>query len=128
MRAASFIAVATSSEDSLSAWLRLSETLGLTGANVDERRTTSSGHEAWSGVVEHVHQDAQQRHLLLRLDSPFSGAALVGTYSSGTGTIVSLCRYFYGDDAAHLAAESEPPWREWLTRTFEREGAAASRP
>lgn len=116
--AASFMAMAPASTDSLSTWLRLGEALGLAGASVGERRTASSGPEPWSGVVEHVRQDAQQRYVLLRLDSPAPGVALVGTYDKGQGTSVGLCRYFYGENAAALAAESEPRWRDWLTETF----------
>lgn len=34
------------------------------------------------------------------------------------GANVGLCRYFYGDDAAALATESESRWRDWLSKTF----------
>ena len=116
--AASFMAMTPASADSLSTWLRLGEVLGLAGANVGARPAASSGPEPWSGIVEHVHQDAQQRYVLLRLDAPSPGVALVGTYDQGGGTSVSLCRYFYGEDAIALAAESEPRWRDWLSETF----------
>jgi uncharacterized protein YndB with AHSA1/START domain len=121
--AASFITMTPVSGDSLSAWLRLCEALGLTGANVGERRTDSSGPESWSGVVEHVHQDAQQRWVLLRLDTPSPGSALVGVSdapnSGAAGTTVSLCRYFYGDDADALAAEGDARWRDRLSKIFD---------
>jgi hypothetical protein len=116
--AASFIAGAPASTDSLSTWLRLGDALGLAGANVGERRTVSSGPEPWSSVVEHVHQDAQQRYWLLRLDAPCPGVALLGTYVKKAATNVSVCRYFYGERAAALAAGSESRWPEWLNETF----------
>lgn len=130
-KAASFMAMTPAGEDSLSVWLRLGETLDLAGANVGEHRTAVSGPEPWSGVVEHVHQDAQQRYVILRLDEPSPGIALVGTYdkgatshgAAGAGTNVSLNRYFYGDGAAASAAESEVRWRDWLTRTFGEPGS-----
>lgn len=127
MRAASFMTMTPASTDALSTWQRLSEHLGLLGANVGERRTASSGPERWSGIVEHVYQDTQQRYVLLRIEEPSSGMALVGTYdqgatshaAAGTATSnVSVCRYFYGDDAVTLASESESRWRDWLTKTF----------
>jgi uncharacterized protein YndB with AHSA1/START domain len=126
-RAASFIAMTPSSEDSLAAWLQLGEALGLTGASVGERRTSSADAELWSGIVEHVHQDATQRWVVLRLDAPTAGVALVGTsnsnaFSGTDGTSVSLCRYFYGDHAETLAAEREPVWRKWLNETFGKKG------
>jgi uncharacterized protein YndB with AHSA1/START domain len=128
--AASFIAMTPARADPHSAWLRLGEVLGLAGANVGERRTASSGPESWSGVVEHVHQDGQQRYVLLRLDVPSPGIALIGTtadanLSGNSGTNVSLCRYFYGDDAGARAADSEATWRDWLSQTFETQDAAS---
>ncbi|MGQ0639751.1 MAG: hypothetical protein ACT4P6_03125 [Gemmatimonadaceae bacterium] len=62
--------------------------------------------------------------MLLRLDTPSPGIALVGTSDAANlggsaGTNVSLCRYFYGDGAVALAAESEASWRDWLTKTFD---------
>ena len=126
-QAASFGAMKPASGDSLSVWLRLCEALGLMGASVGERRTAASAPEPWSGIVEHVHQDGQQRYVLLRLDSPSPGIALVGTYdkgatshsAAGQGTNVSLSRYYYGASAEALASDSEPRWREWLDKTFD---------
>lgn len=114
------------SGDSLSVWRRLCGALGLTGASVGERRTAESAPEPWSGIVEQVHQTPQQRYVLLRIDSPNPGVALVSTYdkgatshsAAGQGTNVSVSRYFYGENADQLAAESEPRWLEWLSRTF----------
>jgi uncharacterized protein YndB with AHSA1/START domain len=125
--AASCGAMHPATGDSLSVWLRLCEALGLAGASVGERRTAPSSPEPWSGVVEHVHQDRQQRYMLLRIDAPAPGIALVATYdkgatshsAAGQGTTVSLSRYFYGENADKLAAESEPRWCEWLNQNFE---------
>src|SRR5690606_15672247 len=92
--------------------------------SVGERRTApSSGPELWSGLVEHVYQDAQQRYVLLRLDAPSPGVALVGISDAANlggdgGVNVSVCRYFYGDDVTAQAAESETSWRTWLATTF----------
>jgi uncharacterized protein YndB with AHSA1/START domain len=116
--AASFMATTSASMDSLSAWLRLCERLGLAGANAGEQRTGSSGPGPWSGVVEQVHQDARQRYVLLRLDAPSPGFVLAGTEDHGGSTSVSLCRFFYGETSAALAAESEPRTREWLNKSF----------
>jgi uncharacterized protein YndB with AHSA1/START domain len=125
-RAASFMKMTPASGDSLSVWRRLGEALGLAGASVGERRTASPGPEAWAGVVELVHQDAQQRYVLVRQDAPSPGIVLVGTYdkgatshdAAGQGTSVSVCRYYYGEDAETRRAEGEPRWREWLAATF----------
>jgi uncharacterized protein YndB with AHSA1/START domain len=132
--AAGFMAMVPTTGDALSAWLRLCETLGMAHANVGERRSASFGPEEWSGTVEHVHQDKEQRYVLLRLDAPSPGIALFGTNDSsasgldrgavekevgkGPAVSVSLCRYFYGDDAETLATQSEERWRSFLAEKF----------
>lgn len=99
----------------LETWQRLTEALGLAGANVGERRSASFGAESWTGVVEHVYQDGTQRHCLLRIEQPSSGIALVGVYAQGDGaTRVSVARYYYGADAELRADEGDAAWRGWL--------------
>jgi hypothetical protein len=120
MKAASFIAMASASSEHAEAWQRLTGELGLSGANVGERRTAPTGPERWSGVVEVVHQDSKVRYVLLRLEGSSRGVAVVGSYSTGGNTTnVSLARYFYGDDADTLAKAAEPQWREWFRTSFE---------
>ena len=131
MPAACFMALAPTSQDSLSTWHLLGDALGLAGASVGERRSAASGPEAWSGIVEHVHQDAQQRWVVFRTEEPAPGMALVGTLGApvspgdvqvklgeADSTKVSVCRYFYGENAAALKAEREPAWRHWLERSL----------
>ena len=130
-RASSFMAMQRADADALPAWTRLCDALGLAGASVGERRSSSSDPEPWTGIVEHVHQDHQQRWVLLRTVEPSDGVVLVGTHQSAgstndveakigksAGTNVSVCRYFYGDESASRATASEAHWRAWLSRTF----------
>lgn len=117
-KAASLFAMASTKEPEPKAWNRLTEALGLTGANVGEERTTPAHPERLSGVVERVRQDRKQRYLLLRLQAPCPGIALIGTYSTGDGTNTSMAVYFYGEDAEARAADSEPRWRDWFDATF----------
>jgi len=116
--AASFMLNHPTKGDSLTVWSRLGESLGLAGANVGERRHASSGPEQLAGIVEHVHQDAFQRYLLLRLDAPAPGA-LVGTHDKGGVVSAGVCRYFYGDGVAAAAVKAEAAWRRWLETAFE---------
>jgi uncharacterized protein YndB with AHSA1/START domain len=116
--AASFIATAPAGTDQLAAWRRLGEELGFAGANVGEQSHAASAPEVWTSVIEHVHQDAKQRYVLLRQEHPSPGLALIGTYEKGGAVTVSLCRYCYGEGAEALAARSEPQWRAWLTKKF----------
>ena len=116
--AATFMVVSPTTGDSLSTWCRLSEALGVVGANSGEQRTSSSAPESWTGVVEHIHQDARQRYVIVRVETPSPGSVLVGTYEKGGGTNVTVCRYFYGENAMRFAADGEPRWRQWLNTTF----------
>ena len=123
MPAGSFLVMMPSKESGLAAWQQLVDELDLRGANVGERHALSAGPDHCSGVVEHLYQDAKQRYVILSLDAPSPGIVLVGTNdatgpSGDGGPSVSVCRYFYGDDAKGRAAESEGKWREWLGRTF----------
>jgi hypothetical protein len=73
-----------------------------------------------SGTVECVRQDDKQRFIMLRLNTPAPGIALIGTYGSDAGANASMALYLYGDDAEQRAAESEPKWRTWFGETFKR--------
>lgn len=124
--AASFMTMLPTPRDALSTWQALCNALDLAGASVGERRSLTNGPEPWSGVVEHVHQDAQQRYVMLRLQEPGPGIVLVGTYdkgatshgAAGPSTNVSVCRYFYGNDGDARVASAEPAWQEWLKERF----------
>jgi uncharacterized protein YndB with AHSA1/START domain len=118
MKAASFIAQVAVEGDQLEIWKRLNDELGLAGANVAESRRTGTNPETLAGVVESVRQDAKQRGILMRLDAPAPGAALIGTYGAGRNVTATMCVFFYGDDAEQVAAASEPRWRAWLGETF----------
>jgi uncharacterized protein YndB with AHSA1/START domain len=114
--ASSFIVNRPANAVALAAWQRLNDALGLSNASVGERRTSSSGPERWSGVVEHVHQDQKQRYVVFRVEEPGPGIALIGIDDKGGTSSVGICRYFYAEGGA--ASEAESRWREWLADTF----------
>lgn len=129
MPAASFMAMQPAATDTLTAWQHLADSSGTSGANVGERRTSTTGPEPWTGIVEQVHQDAQQRWILLRIEEPSPGIVLAGVVEAKSrladmearvgmrpGANVSVNRYFYGAGATARAAESEARWRAWLSR------------
>lgn len=115
---ASTHAVSFTQGDALDIWTRLMTGLGLANANVGESRTLTSSPQAVSGVVEQVTQDARQRHVLLRLNAPAPGTALIGTYSAGGAQNVSAMLFFYGDGAEAQAAASQEAWQTWISATF----------
>lgn len=100
----------------LDVWKRLTEQLGLAGADVGERWAPQAP-EKLSSVIEHVEQSDKQRYIVARLDEPGPGIGLVATYGSGASTRVNITFYLYGDGAAQRAASSEPAWRSWCHQT-----------
>lgn len=116
--AASFMASTGSGLDAASSWRRLVEAIGASAAAVGERAESPTLPEPWSGVVEHVHQDDRQRFMVLRLEHPSPGIALVGTYDRDGKIRVSVCRYLYGDEADARAVAAQPAWQQWLNRQF----------
>ena len=118
-KGASFQAMAMGiAGEDLPVWTRLTEALGLAGANVGEQRSAPSGLPKLSGIVERIHQDGKMRWVTVRLKTPAPGVAIVGTYRASAGVNASMSIFFYGDDAAETAAASEPLWCEWLGKTF----------
>jgi uncharacterized protein YndB with AHSA1/START domain len=120
MKAASFLVLAPSENPQAEVWKKLTEALGLAAANVGDERMTPQQPEKLSGIVERVRQDDKQRYIILRLNTPTPGIALIGTYDAGNAANASMALYLYGDDAEQRAAESEPRWRDWISETFER--------
>jgi uncharacterized protein YndB with AHSA1/START domain len=117
MKAASFQTMSIAEGDHLAVWSQIIEKLNLVAANVDEKRAISQPQNL-SGVVERAYQDSKVRVITLRLDAPAPGVAMVGTYRSSHGIDVSICMFFYGDDAETLASQSERKWSEWLKQQF----------
>jgi hypothetical protein len=116
--AAAFTTMVKLSDEPLAVWKRLTDELGLAGANVGETRTTPPHPETLSGVVEHLRQDARQRYLTIRLAAPGPGIAIVGTFGTGATVNANVTLYFYGEDAEARSAASEPLWRDWLAERF----------
>jgi uncharacterized protein YndB with AHSA1/START domain len=117
-RAASFQTLVSRDGDHLELWKRLTGALAIGGVNAGEQLTTAARPEPLSGVVERVQQDRTLRYVLMRLDRPSPGVALIGTHDAVKNIYVSVSLFFYGDDAAAMASASEQKWRHWMEETF----------
>ncbi len=130
MKAASFLVMTTVGTPHLDAWKQLTERLALSTANAGEERTTPQTPEKLSGIVERVEQDDKQRYVLLRLNRPAPGIALIGTYGAGNATNASMAFYLYGDDAkqrSHRCPARRRARRRWArTEVSERDLAESS--
>lgn len=117
-KATAFMALSSTTGDHLEMWKRLLERLDLAGANVGEQRVTPAEPEPLSGVVERVEQGEKIRMILMRLDRPNPGVAMISTYDTGGRVNVGVTLYFYGDDVKGVGAESERKWRAWVNEEF----------
>lgn len=116
--AASFMAMQMTKGDLGEVWTRLTEALGVAGANVGEVRSAASTPQPLSGVVERMIQDDKLRAMLLQIEAPSPGIAMVGAFAMGEMANASLSVFFYGDDAEARAAASHPLWQAWMGEAF----------
>ena len=102
------------------AWDALVKELGLENAARGERRTASaSGTPPFAGTVERGAGEGKNAHeILLRLDEPAPGVALIGAYTWGGQTWAMLSLYLFGDRARALANRDEPLWKAWMNEIF----------
>jgi uncharacterized protein YndB with AHSA1/START domain len=122
--AASVRAMATHPGSEATAWSKLTTALNLAGANVGERREAPDGAPRLAGVVERVHQDANSREVMLRLDEPGDGIAVIGMFRMGDEARAVASIYFYGPNAADTAAREQENWTSWLRGVLEGERVA----
>ena len=101
------------------AWAALTGALGLADAAEGERTaTTAPGAPALAGTVEQVTDSGHARVLLLRLDQPAPGSAVVSAFAYGGEVYTSLHAYLFGDRAPEVAAREGPAWRTWMAERF----------
>jgi uncharacterized protein YndB with AHSA1/START domain len=96
-------------------WSTMTAALNLDGANVGDRRETPSDAPRLAGVVERIHQDANSRDLMLRIDEPGQGVAVIGSCVVGEAAHGMATVFLYGADAADTAAAEQPKWTRWLS-------------
>lgn len=101
------------------AWTRMIAALGLSGADVGDRRESAPPAPALAGTVARIRQDSRSREILLRLEKPATGILLLGSFAMAGQTRGSLCLYLYGSQAQQIAAAIEPEWTEWLPQLLD---------
>lgn len=112
--AASTMVMASVDGDVSEAWKRATTRLALAGADVGDLRTTPDAPQRLSGTVQTTHQTSSHRYVLLRLDAPAPGIAVLGAFGQGAGAMVGLSLYYYGEGADEAAATSQACWRDAL--------------
>jgi uncharacterized protein YndB with AHSA1/START domain len=107
------------------AWAALAGPLGLEGARPGGRTgPRAPGVPPFAGVVERATRMEQGQGLVLRLEEPAPGVAILGAQVCG-GLMASVSLYLYGTGAAAAAKRDEPAWRAWMNQRFPQPAAPA---
>jgi uncharacterized protein YndB with AHSA1/START domain len=106
------------------AWSRVTDALHIAGANVGDRCETPTGAPRLAGVVERVHQDVNTRELMLRIDEPAQGIAVIGSCTIGDEARAIASIFIYGPNASEVTAVEQPKWTAWMRGLLEGEPVA----
>jgi uncharacterized protein YndB with AHSA1/START domain len=110
---------AAAASSKAAAWAELAGALGLSGAAVGQRAEARvAGASPLSGQVEWVVDGSYHDGLMLRLDRPAPGTALVFVNAWRDTVHANLHAHLYGAEAAAVAAGEEPAWRAWMDERF----------
>jgi len=107
-------------------WAALTGALGLGGARAGERCATAGrGAPPLAGTVEPLAETTHGHRLLLRLDEPAPGVAMLGAFPCGGAAMATINLYLYGDRASKVVARDESLWRAWMNEQFPTAGNAS---
>lgn len=100
----------------MEAWRALIGKLGLPSLAAGARIQSQAGTAPLAGVVENVKPEPHSNEVVIRLDEPSPGAALLQTCGFGGQSFFVGSFYFFGPQAAEgLKAEKE--WQDWLGKS-----------
>lgn len=95
-------------------WRPLPSALDLADAQAGQHRRAGSGAPPLSGSMKCIAQDRSSRFVLLHLDAPCTGAALIGGRAADGGMRCPVSLHPYGEQAARVAGSEQPRWQAWL--------------
>jgi uncharacterized protein YndB with AHSA1/START domain len=90
------------------------EALGLSGAAAGSRVEAPAGSPPFTGVVERSDSHA----VVVRMESPVAGAAVLGTHNCGGPVMTWLNFYVYGTNAERDVESAAAPWRAWMAEKY----------
>jgi uncharacterized protein YndB with AHSA1/START domain len=97
----------------IEAWRELTGRLGLPSLATGAKVQSQPGTAPLAGVVEKAGPESHPNQVVVRLDRPAPGAAMLSTCGMGEDTFFVGSFYFFGPNAAEgLKAEKE--WQDWL--------------
>jgi uncharacterized protein YndB with AHSA1/START domain len=96
------------------AWAAFSEALGFPSAAVGDRVVAGAGTPPLAGGVERV----GDTWLVLRVDDPAPGMAVIGAYGWKERVFTSVHLYLYGEEAPPVAERETRAWQAWMDERF----------
>ena len=96
------------------AFTELKEALGLSGAAAGSRVEAPAGSPPFTGLVERSDSHA----VVVRMESPIPGAAVLGAHDCGGPVMVWLNLYAYGSDAERDVERAAAPLRAWMAERY----------
>jgi len=97
-------------------WQALMGKLGLPSLTAGAKIRSLAGTPPLSGVVEQAGPESHPNNLIVRLDEPSPGAAVLSTCGMGEHTFFVASFYFFGSTAAQ-GLEAEKQWQDFLARS-----------
>jgi uncharacterized protein YndB with AHSA1/START domain len=118
MNGQSMIAMGVSPDREHQTWNKLIESLGLNNAMVGQKTKTGPNAPQLSGTVEWMNENQKAPSLLLKLEEPGPGIALLSASDCGGTVQVSASVYLYGDSAETLVPKQQSAWQAWMNEQF----------
>jgi uncharacterized protein YndB with AHSA1/START domain len=110
---AQFQVMAPVSGTAIEGWRALMSRLGLPSLAAGAKIQSQGGAAPLAGVVEKVGPESHPNQLIVQLDEPSPGVAVLSTCGMGEHTFFVGSFYFFGPQATEgLKAEKE--WQDWL--------------
>ncbi|MBL8114654.1 MAG: SRPBCC domain-containing protein [Acidobacteria bacterium] len=95
------------------AFTELKDALGLSDATVGSRVQSAAGSPPFTGILERADSHA----VVLRMESPIQGAAVLGAHDCGGPVMTWMNLYAYGEGAEGVESAAAP-LREWMAKRF----------
>ncbi len=115
---AAFRVIGAATEPVSEAWEGFFGCLGLGSPAVGQRFAAGDVAPALAGVADRLGDGGHSHGLIARLDAPGSGILSTFALPMGGQVLLIMDFYFYGEEAAALAAEAEPQWQSWFMEHF----------
>lgn len=113
-----FRLMGVSSQPAGEVWEKVTQALGLSGAELGEERAAPANVPPLAGVVEKLGEGGHSLGLLLRLHAPGPGILSTFVLPMGGQSYPVLDFFLYGSSAAEVAARDEPRWQAWINESF----------